>query len=117
LNIVYASSATREGHLKAAKWLLAYLKTLSKGRGIIDTSNPRHSEYPVEERPNGKDVYTDAEEEILNDLPMSKGPKVWLTVYLDADYAHDLFTRQSITGILVMFNNTSIRLVSKCQRL
>jgi hypothetical protein len=39
-----------------------------------------------------------------------------MTVYLDADHAHDLVTRRSITGILVMLNNTSIRWVSKRQK-
>jgi hypothetical protein len=48
-----------------------------------------------------------------NDLPMSKGPKVRMTVYVDADHAHDLVTRRSITGILMILNNTPIRWVSK----
>jgi hypothetical protein len=36
-----------------------------------------------------------------------------MTVYADADHAHDLVTRRSITGILVMLNNTPIRWISK----
>jgi hypothetical protein len=47
---------------------------------------------------------------------MSKGPKVRMTVCEDADHAHDLVTRRSITGILVMLNNTPIRWVSKRQK-
>ena len=47
---------------------------------------------------------------------MSKGPKVRMTVYVDADHAHDLVTRRSITGILMMLNNTPIRWVSKRQK-
>jgi hypothetical protein len=31
---------TREGHLKAVKRILSYLKTFPKGRDIIDTSYP-----------------------------------------------------------------------------
>jgi hypothetical protein len=58
--------------------------------------------------------YPDTEEEIPNDLDVSKGPKV--TVYVDADHAHDLVTRRSITGILMMLNNTPIRWVSKRQK-
>jgi hypothetical protein len=60
-------------------------------------------------------LYT-SEEEIPNDLPMSKGPKVRMTVYVDADHAHDLVTRRSSTGILMMLNNTPIRWVSKRQK-
>jgi hypothetical protein len=33
----------REGHLKAVKRILSYLKTFPKGRVIIDTSYPGHS--------------------------------------------------------------------------
>jgi hypothetical protein len=39
-----------------------------------------------------------------------------MTVYVDADHAHDLVTRRSITGILLMLNNTPIRWVSKRQK-
>jgi hypothetical protein len=39
-----------------------------------------------------------------------------MTVYVDADHAHDLVTRRSITGILVMLNNTPIRLIFKGQK-
>jgi hypothetical protein len=66
----------REVHLKAAKRVLAHRKTFSKWRVIIDTSYPSHYEYPVEDHPNWKDFYPDAEEKIPKDLPMLKGPKV-----------------------------------------
>jgi hypothetical protein len=53
-DIAYATSAMNrfniapsEGHLKAVKMILAYLKTFPKGRIIIDTSYPNHSKYPV----------------------------------------------------------------------
>jgi hypothetical protein len=39
-----------------------------------------------------------------------------MTVYMDTDHAHDLVTRRSITGILMMLNNTPIRWVSKHQK-
>jgi hypothetical protein len=39
-----------------------------------------------------------------------------MTVYVDADNAHDLVTRRSITGILVIINNTPIRRISKFQK-
>jgi hypothetical protein len=57
--------------------------------------------------------YPDAGEEIPMDLPPEKGPRVRMTVYIDADHAHDLVTRRSITGILVILNNTRIRWISK----
>jgi hypothetical protein len=39
-----------------------------------------------------------------------------MTVYVDADHVHDLVTTRSITGILVMLNNTHIRSISKHQK-
>jgi hypothetical protein len=122
-DITYATSAMsrfnmlpREGHLKAVKRILSYLKTFPKGRVINDTSYPDHSVHPVEDHSNWMEFYPDASEEIPKDLPPEKGPRVRMTVYVDADHAHDLVTIRSITGILVMLNNTPIRWVSKRQK-
>jgi hypothetical protein len=106
----------REGHLKAVKRILSFLKTFPKGRVIIDTSYPEHSVYPIEDHSNWMEFYPDASEEIPKDLPPEKGPRVRMTVYVDAHHAHDLVTRRSITGILVMLNNTPIRWISKLQK-
>jgi hypothetical protein len=95
--------------MKTVKRILAYLKTFPNGRVIVDTTYPGHSIYPAEDHPNWRDFYLDAEKEISYDLPMSKGSKVRMTVYVDADHAHDLVTRRSSTGILMMLNNTSTR--------
>jgi hypothetical protein len=119
-DIVYATSAMsrfnmllREGHLKAVKRILSYLKTFPKGRVIIDISYPDHSTYLVEGHSNWMEFYPDASEEIPKDLPPDKGPRVRMTVYADADHAHDLVIRRSITGILAMLNKTTIRWISK----
>jgi hypothetical protein len=95
---------------------LSYLKTFPEGRVIIDTSYPDHSMYPVEDHSNWIEFYPDASEEIPKDLRPEKGPRVMMTVYVDADHTHDLVTRRFITGILVMLNNTPIRWVSKHQK-
>jgi desulfoferrodoxin (superoxide reductase-like protein) len=81
--------------------------------------------YPVEDHLNWMEFYADTSEKIPKDLPPEKGPRVRMTVYVDADHAHDLVTRisitgmlvirRSITGILVMLNNTHIRWISKHQ--
>jgi hypothetical protein len=51
---------------------LSYLKTYPKGRLIIDTSYPDHSDYPVEDHSNWMEFYPDASEEILKDLTIEK---------------------------------------------
>jgi hypothetical protein len=47
----------REGHLKADKRILSYLKTFPKGRLIIDTSYSDYSMYPVEDHSNWMEFY------------------------------------------------------------
>jgi hypothetical protein len=106
----------REGHLKAVKRILSYLKTFPMGMVIIDTSYPDYSMYPVEDHSNWMEFYPDASGEIPKDLPPEKGPRVRMTVYVDADHAHDLVTRRSITGILAMLNSRPIRCVYKRQK-
>jgi hypothetical protein len=100
-DIVYATSAMsrlnmlpREGHLKAVKRILSYLKTFPNGRVIIDTSYPDHSVYPVEDHSNCMEFYPGASEEIPENLPPEKEPRVRMTVYVDADHAHDLIIRK-----------------------
>jgi hypothetical protein len=83
----------KEGHLKAVKRILSYLKTYTKGRVVIDASYPDHSLYPVEDHLNWMEFYPDSGEEIPKDLPPEKGQRVRMIVYADADHAHDLVTR------------------------
>jgi hypothetical protein len=49
-------------------------------------------------------------------VPPPKGPKAKITVYVDADHAHDHVTRRSVSGILVFVNNTLVRAYTKRQR-
>jgi hypothetical protein len=62
------------------------------------------------------EFYPDAGEEIPKDLPPEKGPRVRMTIYVDAHQAHDLITKISITGILFILNNITIRWISKRQK-
>jgi hypothetical protein len=62
------------------------------------------------------EFYPDGSEEIPKDLLPEKGPRVRMTVYVDANHANDLIIRISNTGILVMLNNMPIRWISKSQK-
>ena len=44
----------REGHLKALKRILAYLKTFPKERILVHKTYPDHSIYPIEETLTGR---------------------------------------------------------------
>jgi hypothetical protein len=70
----------------------------------------------VECHSNWVEFYPDAGEEIPKDLPPEEGPRVRMTVYVDADQALDIVTRRSITGILVMLNNMPIIWISECHK-
>ena len=45
-----------------------------------------------------------------------KGRLCTLTCYVDADHARDQLTRRSVTGIVLLLNNTPILWVSKRQK-
>ena len=48
-------------------------------------------------------------------MPTPKGKEVKITIYVDADYAQDLVSRRSVTGILLFINNTPVKWYSKRQ--
>ena len=108
--------APREGHLKAAIRILGYLKAFNKGRIIYDVSYPDHAKFPVEDHPNWTEFYPDAEEELPPNMPIPRGKPVRITVFVDADHAHDQVTRRSVTGIVLFLNNTPVRVICKRQK-
>jgi hypothetical protein len=65
----------REGHLKAVKRILSYLKTFPKARVIVVTSYPDHSIYSLEDHSNWIEFYPDTGEEIPKDHPPEKGQR------------------------------------------
>jgi hypothetical protein len=89
--------------------ILSHLKTFPTGMLISGTTYPDHSIYPTVDNTNLVEFYPDAEEDIPNDLPNSKGTKVRMTDSVDANHAHTLVTTRSITGILIILNNSPAR--------
>ena len=49
-------------------------------------------------------------------MPTPKGRAVKTTCYVDADHAHDLVTRRSVTGAILFVNNMPIKWISKRQK-
>ena len=62
------------------------------------------------------ELYPDAEEDIPEDAPPPQGNLATLTCYVDADHARDKVTRKSVTGIVLMLNNTPVVAISKRQK-
>ena len=90
------SMAPRQGHLQAMICLFGYLKKWSKGTIVIDPKYPDHSQFDISDYDNWKEFYPDAEEMIPGpeERPKPQGPKVRITVYEDADHAHDVVIRR-----------------------
>ena len=65
-----------------------------------------------------KEFYPDAEEVLpAKDMtPKPLGKKIRITCYKDADHAHDLVTRRSVTGVLLFLNNTPVKWISQRQK-
>ena len=55
---------------------------------------------------NWKEFYPDAEEELPDNMPTPFGKAAQITVYVDADNAHDTVTQNSVSAILIFINNT-----------
>ena len=108
--------APREGHLKAATRIFGYLKCHTKGRIVIDPNYRDWSTFDLTKEENWSEHYPDAEEDLPPDMPTPKGMSTRITVYVDADHAHDQLTRRSVTGIILFINNTPVRWISKRQK-
>jgi hypothetical protein len=89
-----------------------------KGKIMIDPSYPDHSMFDVADYDNWKEFYPDIEEMQpgIDEKPAPMGPKVRLTVYKDADHAHDMLTRRYVSGVLLFLNNTPVKWISKRQK-
>ena len=61
------------------------------------------------------EFYPDAIENIPDDMLEPKGKLCTLTCYVDADHGRDQLIRRSVTGIILLLNNTPILWVSKRQ--
>ena len=103
----------RVGHLKTLIRIFGYLKHHGKASIKYDLTVPTISEEPM--RKNWKEMYPDAIEKIPEDQLEPKGKGVQIMVEVDADHAHDLETRRSVSGVLLFINNTPMKWYSKRQ--
>lgn len=110
------SMAPRLGHLHAAFRVFGYLRHTHKKQIIIDPKPMDWSNFSSNDFDTWKEFYPDAEEELPMGMPVPKGAKARITVYVDADHAHDKVTRRSVTGIILFVNGTPVKWISKRQK-
>jgi hypothetical protein len=97
--------------------VFGYLRKFYAGHIVIDKGKPPirdHAKFNL-----GMDwleFYPDAEENLPHDMPTPTGDLAMLTCYVDADHARDKVTCRSVTGIVLLLNNTPVSWVSKRQK-
>ena len=98
--------------------VFGYLKRYNKGKIMIDPNYPNHDQFESNTFENWKEFYPEAQEMLPDEQskPDYLGPPIRITVYKDSDHAHDLVTRRSVTGILLLVNNTPVKWITKCQK-
>ena len=106
----------REGHIKALQRVFGYLDSHPTGRVIIDPSYFDRSKFTITQDESWTEMYPDACEDLPTNVPEAKGKEARITVFVDADHARDKVTRRSVTGILILLNNTPIRWICKRQK-
>jgi len=107
----------REGHLDLALHVFGYIKMFSNRQIAIDA---RPLNYSRSANWNKLKVdfamdYPDASEEIDPKFPKAYGDPLTTTIMVDADHAHDLVTRRSLTGLLAFIGSTPVLWLSKRQ--
>jgi hypothetical protein len=106
--------APRTGHMTALQKIFGYLARHPEGMTPIDVAEaPIRKEAIVTKGQNWIEFYPDAEEDIPYDMLTPMGGEATMTVYVDADHARDQGTRRSVTGIILLVNNTPLVWISK----
>ena len=111
------SVAPRTGHFQALTKVFGYLRGFPKGKIMIDISDPEVNKLAeFNESQEWCEFYPDAREDVPDDRPAPRGNEARLLCYVDADHARDKLTRRSVTGLLLLVNNTPIHWISKRQK-
>ena len=118
IDITYAISSLsrfatcpRKGHLTLARKILGYLKKYPKKGILIDPTPPIIQENPQTPREKFEEFghqYQYFEEELDPKFPKPKVKELDITIFCDADHAHDLVTGRSITGIIAFVGSTPV---------
>ena len=111
------SMAPRLGHLEAMKRIFGYLRQFPNGQIIIDNGPaPIRNKAIINDGHDWSELYPDVEEDKPDNAPVAKGNLATLTCYVDADHARDRLTRRSVSGIVLLMNNTPMVAISKRQK-
>ena len=105
------STCPRKGHLELARKILGYLKKFPKKGIVIDPTPPVIREDPQEPKEVFEEFghqYQYFKEELDPKFPKHTIKELVITIFCDADHAHDLVTGRSITGIIAFVGSTPV---------
>ena len=86
--------------------LFGYLMKFQQGRIVLNSGDCDNSSFQITEYDNWIDFFwCNWRITSWHAYAFWKGNKVWTTVYVDADHAHDTMTHHSVTAIILLFNN------------
>ena len=119
-NLAQYSVAPRQGHLAHLLRIFGYLSkypfaaTPFDGNFIDSNITNQLGFQPLHD---WKEIFPSAYEDIPPNAPSQKdGERFQITCYVDADHARNTVTRRSVTGILLLINNTPLTWISRRQR-
>jgi len=107
------NACPRDGHLKAALHVFAYLNNHERSNLVMDDGYPDH--LPDLPKHEWKEFYPWARDDWPPDAPTPLGKPVVIIMFVDASHAANVVTRQSRTGVLIWVNRAPIVWYSKKQ--
>ena len=111
------SNMPRKGHYKAAQRIFGYLRKFPHGKILIDVNLPPvRGMVRIDIDQSWTELYPEAEEMIPYDMLEALGMECTVTSYVDADHVRDKVTCRSVTGILLLVNNTPLIWYTKSQK-
>ena len=106
----HPTHAHHEKHITALTRVFGYLRQFPKGQILVDIHGaPARDDIGLTKGQNWEEMYPDAVEDIPTNMPVPKGSKVDIMTFIDADHARDKITRRSVTGVLLLINNTPLQ--------
>lgn len=101
--------------MNAIKNSFRYLKEYWGVRKKINPNYLKHSDYSIPKYHNWKEFYPNIEDHISNALD-TVDPKALSVTFISfkvADHKYDILTQKSVTGILLLINDTTVKCISK----
>jgi hypothetical protein len=95
------------GHLEVVYHVFAYLHKHDKSSIVVDPSEPEFDPTLFIDQ-DWSEFYGNVEEEMPPRIPEPLGSVVTISVFVDANHAGNVVTRQSHMGILIYLQNTPI---------